>query len=154
MKDEDVIFDDEILMAYADGQVTAGQADAIEAAMESDEIVRRKVLAFVRTTNRLRAAYQPIAEEAAPEHLVAAVRAAAERRGLVHQPPRQAPSRTFWRMAAGFVLAAVIGAGAGVWARVLSTKRRRSPTPTRSAAFTKPLSTVPSKACPTAGRCR
>jgi len=115
MKDEDVIFDDEILMAYADGQVTAGQADAIEAAMESDEIVRRKVLAFVRTTNRLRAAYQPIAEEAAPEHLVAAVRAAAERRGLVHQPPRQAPSRTFWRMAAGFVLAAVIGAGAGVW---------------------------------------
>ena len=56
MKDEDVTFDDEILMAYADGQVTAGQADAIEAAMESDETVRRKVLAFVRTTNRLRAA--------------------------------------------------------------------------------------------------
>ncbi len=108
-------FDDEILMAYADGVATPGQADAIEAAMESDEMVRRKVLAFVRSTHRLRAAYQPIAEEVAPEHLVAAVRAAAGRRDLAQLPPRHTPSRTFWRMAAGFVLAAVIGAGAGVW---------------------------------------
>jgi anti-sigma factor RsiW len=115
MQDEDMTFDDEILMAYTDGVATPGQAGAIEAAMESDETVRRKVLAFLRSTHRLRAAYQPIAEEAVPEHLVAAVRAAAGRRGLVQLPPRQAPSRTFWRMAAGFVLAAVIGAGVGGW---------------------------------------
>lgn len=106
-------FNDDALMAYADGHAEDAVADAIETAMDSDPEVRRKVLGFVRSAHRLRAAYQHIAGEAAPDRLVAAVRGAGRDRNLARRRPRQPAS--IWRMAAGFLVAAVIGGLVGGW---------------------------------------
>ena len=108
-------FDDDDLMAYADGRAEEALAGAIEAAMETRAETRQKVLAMVGSTHRLRTAYHSIADEPVPGALVAAIRAAAQTR-TVDRAASSSPRWQTWRIAAGFLIAAVIGGVAGGWA--------------------------------------
>jgi hypothetical protein len=109
-------FDDDDLMAYADGRAEPALAGAIEAAMETRAETRQKVLAMVGSTHRLRTAYHSIADEPVPGALVATVRAAAQTRNATRSAPSSAPRWQTWRIAAGFLVAAVLGGVGGGWA--------------------------------------
>ena len=111
-------FDDDDLMAYADGRAEPALASAIEAAMETRAETRQKVLAMVGSTHRLRTAYHSIADEPVPDTLVAAIRAAAQTRNA-DRSVASSPRWQTWRIAAGFLIAAVVGGVAGGWGTMI-----------------------------------
>lgn len=58
-------FDDEILMAYADGELDAATAELVEQAMETDDAVAERVALFLETRLRARSEHEP-AEDVPP----------------------------------------------------------------------------------------
>ena len=98
---------DEILMAFADGELEAAQRAEIERALGADAVLRKRVAALKAQRERLAAAYAPVLDEAVPERLasllregaapaaaasivdLASARAAANRLPR-HQPPQSA----------------------------------------------------------------
>lgn len=68
-------FDDETLMAFADGELDAETRLAVEKAMETDEAIADRVALFARTGMLGKQALGPLADEPVPEALLANVKA-------------------------------------------------------------------------------
>lgn len=115
-------YDDETLMAYADGELDEPQRAAIAAAMERDPSLARRVAQHRGLRDEVAAAFSPVLEQPVPERLVAAASGAApdsadSPRGarVLHFPGRGTSSTaTRWRtrewsaMAASLVLGVLV----------------------------------------------
>jgi hypothetical protein len=115
-----VTYDDEILMAYADGELDEAQRAAISAAVEKDPELARRVERHRATRARVAGAFARVLDQPLPEKLITAARGAdavsaagsKERRGEVVQFPSRAsvPQARRWgarewaAMAASLVL--------------------------------------------------
>ncbi|AHB50141.1 hypothetical protein W911_09115 [Hyphomicrobium nitrativorans NL23] len=64
---------DEILMAYADGELSAEETEALEALLNRDATLRMRLAPFVVTRREIASTYEPTLDEQVPEHLVAAI---------------------------------------------------------------------------------
>jgi anti-sigma factor RsiW len=73
-------FSDETLMAFADGELDSKTRAAIEAAMESDAAVARRVAQHLALRSRVFTAYAPILDEPVPERLSGPFKGAAKPR--------------------------------------------------------------------------
>lgn len=105
-------YDDETLMAYADGELDAARRAQIEAAVAKDPVLARRVEEQLALRARMSGAFARVIEEPVPERLEAAargaVRAEAAGRGNVIQFPARsarAPSPP-WRMREWVAMAA------------------------------------------------
>lgn len=67
-------FDDETLMAFADGELDEETAAAVEKAMATNEGLARRVALFVQTRVQVKEALRPLLEEPVPERLSQSVR--------------------------------------------------------------------------------
>jgi hypothetical protein len=73
---------DEVLMAFADGELPAAEAEQIEKAMRGDPTMAARVARFRSVRTALRAAYDSVAQEPIPDRL----------RALLHDVDGAAPS--------------------------------------------------------------
>lgn len=81
---------DDILMAYADGELDPKTRAEVEDAMAADPRIAGRVAAHRALRNRVRAGFDSVLEETVPERLVAAARARS--RGPVEDGVSRAPS--------------------------------------------------------------
>lgn len=72
---KDTQFDDETLMAYADGELDDDTSDAIEKAIQSDPQLAQRLDAFAQTRLLAREAFQPVLNEPVPDDLLGNVQA-------------------------------------------------------------------------------
>ena len=70
-------FDDQTIMAYVDGECDAITAKRLEKAMQSDQTLADRVASEQALRTKLSAHYNPVAEEAVPDHLTALLKASA-----------------------------------------------------------------------------
>jgi hypothetical protein len=118
-----VNYDDEILMAYADGEIDEPRRAEIAAAVERDPDLARRVERHRAMRAKLAGAYSPVLDQRVPDHLLAAVTGTANaakdraqgRAEVLPFPARAAPaSNAAWRgrqwaaVAASLVLGALI----------------------------------------------
>jgi anti-sigma factor RsiW len=119
-----VNYDEEILIAYADGELDAARAAKISAAIERDPALARRVEQHRALRAQIAGAYSPVLEQPVPERLLAAARGATaadavnhpQRSANVLQFPARAaaPSAVHWRgrewaaMAASLVLGVLL----------------------------------------------
>jgi len=73
-----VKYDDETLMAYADGELDPAQRAAIDAAIANDPVLARRVAQQRAMRARLAGAFAKVLDEPVPERLDAAARGASE----------------------------------------------------------------------------
>jgi hypothetical protein len=122
-----VNFDDETLMAFADGELEESQRAEIAAAMQRDPALARRVEQHRALRARVAGAFSPVADQAMPERLLDAARAAspAARGGKVLQFPARASraASTPWRAREWAAMAASVVLG------VLLAWKAFSPTP-------------------------
>ena len=100
---------DEMLMAYADGELPSDAATDVRRAVDADPELQRRVEMFRRTRAESVAAFGPVIDEPVPDTLVAAIRRNA--------PADAAPQRSLFRFlvpAAALAAAAVVGYVGGV----------------------------------------
>jgi hypothetical protein len=110
-------FDDETLMAYADGELDEAARAAVEAAMAADPDIARRVAGHRELRGRLHAAFEPVLNEPVPEALLAGVRAAPRTASVVPLRFRSAP-RWSWPQWAAMAASLVIGVLSGaLWLR-------------------------------------
>lgn len=64
---------DEILMAYADGELSPEETQTLEALLHRDATLRMRLAPFVVTRREIANTYEPTLDEPVPEHLVAAI---------------------------------------------------------------------------------
>ncbi len=104
---------DQQLMAYADGELPAEEAAAVEARLARDPAARERLRLYLETAALARAAFQEALREPVPERLLAAVRkATADPAGgeVVRPLAAAAGSRRSWRSWPGLALAAGLAA--------------------------------------------
>ena len=113
-------FSDDILMAYADGELDLGTRAQVEDAIAADPEIARRVAAHQALRNTLRSGFDKVLDEPVPDHLIAAAQATSrvrsENRVVVPLRPRRArtlalPSWAWPRwgaIAASFVLGALV----------------------------------------------
>lgn len=116
-------FDDETLMAFADGELDAETSARVEAAMETDDELVMRVASFIESRAQAAAALKPIIDEAVPEALMRAVEkmieekrvsetAPAREDNVVAFRPAARPVRSSWILPlAASLAAAVFGLG-------------------------------------------
>ncbi len=99
------------LQAYVDGELDAEARDRVDASLAADPVLAETVARDMRMRARLRAAYDPMLEEAMPERFKIVLAADAPKTGkVVALPTRAAPA---W---IGYAVAASITAvAAGFW---------------------------------------
>jgi len=122
-----VNYDDETLMAYADGELDPAQRAEIAAAIERDPALARRVEKHLALRAQLAGAFAAVIEQPVPERLVAAAgRASAasppQARGQVLQFPKrgaQGPGPR-WRAREWFAMAASVLLGVAISWRVFS----------------------------------
>ena len=115
-------YDDETLMAYADGELEAGVRQEIEASMVLDPELARRVAAHRRLRARVADQYQAELEAPVPDALMALLRPApsddaasddaapqAERRVLPFTPPAANGRRAMWANLAAIAASLLIG---------------------------------------------
>lgn len=110
-------YSDELLMAYADGELDAALRADIEAAMAADPAVARAVERHRALAARVRGSYQGVMQEPVPEKLAALVTAAAPApvatlaQYRTERPPAAAtPAVPQWfALAASLVLGLLVG---------------------------------------------
>jgi hypothetical protein len=112
-------YTDEMLMAYADGELDADTRAAIEAAAETDPQVAEAIARHREIRTRVKQAFDPVLREPIPGRLQDAVKAGGRVRDLAEIAPlkarrvQAAPGRWSWpvlgAMAATLVLGAFIG---------------------------------------------
>lgn len=73
MKDRD--FDDETLMAFADGELDHEMSEVIEKAMQSDEALALRIKAFAETRSLAQRSFKPLIDEPVPDYLFSNVEA-------------------------------------------------------------------------------
>ena len=101
-----VNYDDETLMAYADGELDAAQRAEIAAAIERDPALARRVEQHRALRAEVAGAFATVLEQPVPERLRAAAarrrrRAAARQRGAVSGARRARPARAAGARASG-----------------------------------------------------
>ena len=115
-------FDDETLMAFADGELDEKTRQAVEKAMDSDEVLVERVAVFIRTAALSKQALDPLLDQPVPDALRASVTAMAEENSdqsdekvvLFAAPPRQNfGGRSRWAMPLAASVALVVGGLAG-----------------------------------------
>jgi hypothetical protein len=108
-------FSDEILMAYADGELPPAQCAAVEQAIAADPDVARRVAQHRALRARLQDTYEPVLKEQIPRRLLEALREHPGGDGanvipLRRGPPRTPPRAWQWAaIAASLLLGAIIG---------------------------------------------
>jgi hypothetical protein len=108
-------FSDEILMAYADGELDPDQRAAVERAMAADSDIARRIAEHKALRDQLRNAYAPVLKEEIPGRLLESVRDRPDRSGdnvipLHRQASRARPVTWQWTaIAASLLLGVVIG---------------------------------------------
>jgi len=104
-------FSDEVLMAYADGELDATTRAQVQQAIGADPELARRVAAHAKLRSALRSSFDPVLDERIPGHLLAAARSKpreAARRGNVPLPRGAARPWLQWgSLAASFVLGAL-----------------------------------------------
>jgi negative regulator of sigma E activity len=116
-----MMIDDELLMAYVDGELGATERATVEAALAQDADLRRRVESQKALRAALQGAFATTLKEPVPEALIAAARGTrgdsvvdlASRRAA--RAPRTWAMREWIAMAASVVLG--VGIGFGVWHR-------------------------------------
>jgi anti-sigma factor RsiW len=103
---------DEILMAYADGELDEATRQQVEASITADPQVARRLAAYSALRGRLRAGFDKVIEEPVPPHLVALVRSAAHdsRPDRVLQFPARQTQRRPWLQWSSLAASLVLGA--------------------------------------------
>lgn len=115
--------DDETLMAYADGELSALETKRVEAAMAEDSALAARVARFRSVRRALRTAYDSVAAEPVPEHLRALLGDVATHEPDDFLPPsrrsdtntssgQRSPKFSLWvwvAIAASLVIGALIG---------------------------------------------
>jgi hypothetical protein len=84
-------FDDETLMAYADGELDAAARAAVEAAIAADAALAQRVARHRELRGRLHAAYEPVLNEPLPERLLESARGLGRAGNVVPLRSRPAP---------------------------------------------------------------
>jgi hypothetical protein len=106
-------FDDETLMAYADGELDGAARAALEAAIASDSALAQRVARHRQLRRRLQAAFEPVLRESPPERLLASARDVRTAAGSV-VPLRSRPApRWSWPQWSAIAASLVIGVLAG-----------------------------------------
>jgi anti-sigma factor RsiW len=108
-------FDEETVMAYADGELDGAARAAVEAAMQSDPQLAQRIARHRALRERLRTAFDPVLDEPLPGRLLASLHAepAQRRTDNVVTLPRRAAPRWSWQhwgaMAASLLIGALLG---------------------------------------------
>jgi len=68
---------DEVLVAYVDGELEESERAEVEAWLEADAVLRERVAGLAESARLLRAAFDPVLHEPVPERLLAAARGGA-----------------------------------------------------------------------------
>jgi anti-sigma factor RsiW len=105
-------FDDETLMAYADGELDAAARAAVEAAIAADAALAQRVARHRELRERLHAAFDPVLSEPLPERLLASARGAPRTGDVMPLRARSAP-RGSWPQWAAIAASLVIGVLSG-----------------------------------------
>jgi len=79
---------DELLMAYADGELTPPEAKALDALLSQDSALRDRLTPFIETRIRLSTVFEHTLHEPVPDRLIAAISRAA----IAEQARRREPS--------------------------------------------------------------
>lgn len=107
--------DDEMLMAYADGELDGDARAAIERALAGDSALRDRLEAQRRMRRALSAHYGPVASEEVPERLLALLGGEGPREGmasLAEARDRRRPARR-WRQYGAIAATLAVGLIAG-----------------------------------------
>jgi anti-sigma-K factor RskA len=123
---------DEMLMAYADGELDATAREAVESAMREDPQIVERVARHRALRRRVQEAYSAVLSEDVPERLLRAAQgAAATERKVVnlqdaraareHSAPYTRPLRRQWRTAGAMAAGVIVGVGVGffIWGRTV-----------------------------------
>ncbi len=112
-------FSDEVLMAYADGELDPATREQVQNAINADPEIARRVAAHRALRDALSSGFDPVLSERVPERLIAAARSRAPERAAAPSPAEskvvplfrnRAPVRPWpkWAaLAASFVLGAL-----------------------------------------------
>ena len=121
---------DEMLMAYADGELDATAREAVESAMREDPQLVERVARHSALRRRVRQAYSAVLSEDVPERLLRAAQGAASAESkVVNLQDARAPrdrsaprARRQWRTAAAMAASVIVGVGVGffLWGRTVS----------------------------------
>ena len=112
-------FDDETLMAFADGELDGAQSLALEEALARDEALAERLAVFLDSRQMVGDALKPLIDEPVPEALRASVRQMVEKAQrkppsgdnvVSFRPKQQQPTARRWLMpVAASVVAAITG---------------------------------------------
>lgn len=119
---------DEILMAYADGQLPEAQAREIDRALLADEAARARVEIFVKSRKALAGAFDDVMDEP-PAHLLAAIESGGKVVSL-HAAAAKAQARpraSVWPSALAASIALAIGLAGGFGLRGVATVDSAAP---------------------------
>ncbi|WP_411034478.1 anti-sigma factor family protein [Shinella sp. BYT-45] len=115
-------FDDEILMAYADGELDEARSLALEEALAGDEALAERLAVFLDSRRLVAGALKPLIDEPVPEALLASVRRMAEAAAAKPEdtviafrpkPRQQEAAARRWLMPVAASLVAVVSGLAG-----------------------------------------
>ncbi|MCC7273223.1 MAG: hypothetical protein IT561_11195 [Alphaproteobacteria bacterium] len=114
-------FDDETLMAFVDGELDAGTADAVARAAAADADVAARVRAFQDSAIMVRAAFADVVDEPVPDRLLRAARGTAAEgdaaaTNVVAFRKRSVVRQWIALPIAASLVALLVGAGGGYWA--------------------------------------
>lgn len=113
-------FPDEVLMAYADGELDADTRAAVDAAMASDPDIARRIARHEALRSRVRSAFNKVLDEPVPARLLAAVRSEpADPRKNNSMPLRRRQVRSWaWPQWTAIAASLIVGVIAGRLASV------------------------------------
>ena len=100
----------EALIAFADGELSAADREEVQRALDADPALRAQLEAQQRLRLRINAAFDPVAREAPPANLVAAVGAAGNVVSLTARRPRWS-MREWSAMVASLAAGLIVGIG-------------------------------------------
>ena len=123
--------DDDMLMAFADGELDAKEREAVEKAMAADEAIAQRVQMFIETRACAKEAFEPMLDEPVPDALAAKIKdmVAASEAASAHADPGQVTDNVtvlksksdlakpggapYWSLPLAASIALVAGAAAG-----------------------------------------
>jgi hypothetical protein len=116
MNKQRISLDQDLLVAYVDGELPAAEAGAVEAALAHDEAARETVRLLRLSADVAARAFADMADQPVPERLVtAARRAGARHAGSQSRGVRQGAARWLLPIAASFAMLAIgLAAGYGL----------------------------------------
>lgn len=108
-------FTDEVLMAYADGELDPRTREAVEAAMASDPEIARRISQHEALRSRVRSAFDTVLDEPVPARLLQAAGSGPARRDSGNTVPLRPRQKRHWYWPEWTAIAAslIVGAIAG-----------------------------------------